>query len=226
MAKVLMVALVIILSVPTASAQAPESLMSLATVDPLTFVRVLAEARVPAGLEIRQSDKSIPPRLSSVPTRERLAQEARVSLDSIAVACNASHRAYRATVAAGVVVVRPTDHAVDYLDQMTVSGQLRARGLMAFAREVFAPLQPTLGRQRAQFGSTPSPVGVDVDRGDALELEIDAQGLTVLEILNEVARRAPGHAWLFVTRDGDTPRIASLGFLHNYGSGTEQPLGN
>lgn len=53
--------------------------------------------------------------------------------------------------------------------------------------------------------------GVDVDYGDSLDLVVETWDKTVVRVLNEVVRQAPGHSWLVVTSDSDNnPRRWSV----------------
>lgn len=70
---------------------------------------------------------------------------------------------------------------------------------------------------RGRVGSRPGRPGEEVDYGDSVEFSISANGLTVLQVLNELAKHAAGHPWLVVTSDGSSPRITSFGFLHDRG---------
>jgi hypothetical protein len=208
--------------------QVPVSLVGAASQDPLSMVNLLAEAAIPAGAEIRQSDyqrftgsprRWDPERLS----RERFAQETTVPADRLVAAFNQSHATYRALMMGGVLVIRPARDRAPYLDGGAPMATLSARGLMPLAERMFVPLDPRLAQEGGRAGSLVGPIGVELDRGDDLQLVVEARGKTVIQVLNDIARQAPGHAWLVVTMDGDR-RIERFGFMHRYGTTSEQSL--
>jgi hypothetical protein len=207
-----------------ASAQAPASLLAAAAADPTSFAHLLAEAGIPAGLEIREPDMlrvSTPTsRRCLTVTREELTRETTVPIEQVVMAFNLGHTGYRAAMMEGVLVIRPVPRSAAYLDSNPPFGQLRGRGLMRFAEKVFAPADPRLDQPGGRVSSVSGPVGVEIDRGDDLDLVIDAVGLTALEVLNQIARLAPGHPWLVVTTHDDTPRVERFGFGDRYGTTT------
>jgi hypothetical protein len=203
-------------------AVAPVSVQQAASADPLSFVLVLAEAGIPAGLELRDADRRQASSMRPM-TREQMSAEPTVPLEGVLAAFNQSHPDYRAEVVDGVVVVRPVTGRSGYLDSFAPNRTLSGQGLMRIAEKVFAPLDSRLDQPGGRIGSTLSPIGVTVDRGEGLDLAIEARGRTVLSVLNELARH--GHPWLVVTsseRKGSP--ITRYGFAHRYRTTSEQPL--
>jgi len=210
--------IVLLLAQGPAIVSAP--LLEAATDNPLRFVQVLAEAGIPAGLELRSADLPISGRRNVDRThREYLQAQPVVALSDVVDAFNRSHGDYRAMIDRGVVIVRPAGPRAMYMDTRPLSGRIEAVGLMSFAERVFAPLDRTLGLSGGRAGSRLGPIGVDVDYGDDLSLTVDgAEHLTAVEILNEVARQAPGHPWIVITSGGDEPTVRRFGFAHRYGT--------
>ena len=166
-------------------------------------------------------------RASGIPaqwTPDRLARQQTVAVDRIVATFNEGHEGYRAAIVDGVVVVRPLPRGTSYLDSKPVSGAVAAHGLMRFAEKVFAPLDNHLDRPGGRAGSSIGTLGPPIDRGESVDVSIDATGRTVLEILNAVARQAPGHPWLVVSSDTPSPRPDRFGFLHGQGTTSELPL--
>src|SRR5258707_115742 len=93
-------------------AQVPAALLPAAQNSPVEFVMAVADASVPAGLEIRSSEL-FPRRkpefdLKSEPTRP---------VAELVQVFNAYHGDYGATIVDDVLVVRPTGKRSAYLDQ-------------------------------------------------------------------------------------------------------------
>jgi len=226
-------ALALVLAALTAGAEAagaPASLIAMRAADPKTFVEVLAHLGVPAGLEIRQADyrRSYTTGQGWHPddwTREKLARQPSVPLDDVVSAFNRRRGDYRATLMQGVVVIRPTRKPAAYLDSKPAFGRMEGQGLDRVAEKIFAPLDSLLDQPGARVGSRLSAVGAEVDFGDALQIAIDARGLSPLDALNRMAAAAPGHAWIVVTTDDATPRIGRFGFVHRHGATTTMSVG-
>lgn len=187
---------------------------------PLEFVMDLAHAAIPAGIEIRAADRSNERYgdLSEVPP-------ATADRGQLARLFNQHHSTYHAQLIDGVVVVRPSQDATPYLGQtLAPDVVLRERGLMRTIERIFSVLDPRLSAAGPRVGSVLGPVGVDVDRGENLAVEIDARGRSLIQVLDDLARAAPGHAWLVVT-DGQTPaHIIRAGLIHQYRTTTEEPV--
>lgn len=68
-------------------------------------------------------------------------------------------------------------------------------------------------------------LGVESDRGDGVQLSTDAGGRTVVDVLNEIARQAPGHAWVVTTIGDLNTQVVAFGFVHRFATMVELPLG-
>ena len=88
-------------------------------------------------------------------------------------AFNDHHRQYRAEILDKVVVIRPVTQRAAYLDSGAPIGELRAQGLIRIAAKIFAPLDPTLDAAGGRVGSVLGPVGIEIDRGENIEIERD-----------------------------------------------------
>jgi hypothetical protein len=89
---------------------------------------------------------------------------------------------------------------------------------MRVAEKLFVPVAPTLGIPGGRAGSSMVPPETS---GEYIPMSVDVTGLSVVAALNEIAKRAPGHAWL-VTTELSTP--IEFGFIHEFGSGTHQRM--
>jgi hypothetical protein len=187
---------------------------SVAAVPPETFVWYLVKARMPAGLEIHLADRVVETIPQAVPP-----VFAAVTTGNLVSAFNTGHSRYKADLEGGVLVVRPRDRRSAYLDALAPPGRIQTRGIMTAARALFAPLSPLLNSPGGWVGSA---LGGIEDTGEDVKLDIDAEGITVVSVLNAIARSAPGHGWLVVTTDQGEPDIMRIGFMHAKGSSAFQ----
>jgi hypothetical protein len=198
-----------------APATVPSSLAGSAKRSPLELVGALAAASVPAGLEIRHSDDVLP---SPWPPAFRDSKR-RVPIADVLAAFNAARQDYRGVAAkGGVVVLRPADGRLPFLDQgSTIPAGTTVTGVMAAARRVFSQLDPALTGAVAGSGSM---------KGAGIRIALDgSDGRTVLDTLNQIAVQAPGHAWVITTvRERDATKIAELGFIHGDGTRDRLPM--
>ena len=181
---------------------------------PVRFVDALADLSIPAGLELRKQDRFAGSSETVIPD-----SPAR-SVEELARLFSAAHSDYSATVVDGTMVVRPAQNRSEYLDGAAPLLSVTVRGLMRVTEKLFAPLNPGLDAEGARAGSVLGPVGVEVDRGENLEIRLDTRGKTVLETLTAIAR-ATGHPWFVVTDSATPPHILRAGFVHRYGTTTE-----
>jgi hypothetical protein len=209
---------------PRTTQQVPAALLAAADRDPVAFVMLLAEAAIPAGLEVREPDAH--PKSGQRFDLPRDAGTAPMAAaNDLIAAFNRAHPEYQAAMADGVIVVRPATRVPDYLDQPSTLGQFTGKGLMRVAEHLFAPLDPKLAAPGGRLGSYPGAIGVEVDRGEQLQITVDGRGLTNLGVLNQVARQAAGHPWLVVVDDiARTPHIVRVGFINRAGTTTETSL--
>ena len=202
---------------PAAVARVPASVLRLVGGSPLTLAMALADASVPAGLEIKQTDWAAPH-----PHFDLTRDDAFISEIELVAAFNERHSAYRAVIIDGVIVIRPIASQPDYLDSEAKEFQVQGRGLVSIASRLFEPLKNG-GSRLGQTGSMLSAVGVDVDRGDNIALTVDSRGQAVLTVLNGIVMQAPGHVWLVVVAaDSRTP--LRFGFVHQSGTTTERAI--
>jgi hypothetical protein len=210
-------------------ATVPSATLTAAKADPLRFVMQLVEAGVPAGLEIRAADRQRAARSATkwnqtrVP-RERIGFEDLVPTTQLLTLFNSGRSDYQAALVEGVVVVRPTRDRAAYLDGAASFPDIDANNLFEALKQVFAPLDPSLVARGSSAGSLLSPIGADVDRGASLKLNARSDGKLVIDVLNDFASKAAGHAWLVTTDDEGT--ITQVGAVHQYGTTTERPIGN
>jgi hypothetical protein len=195
-----------------AGRQVPAALAEVAGVDPYAFARYLAEASVPAGIEMREADRS------TRTMRELSLQDGRtISLEDLAEVFNSAHVDYRAEIAGGILHVAPIEGRSPYLDDDARQEQVTVTGLMTVMQVLFAPLDRSLtpGGVRAS-----ALARSDVDHGEQARIDLHTVGLTRREVLNAVARSMPGHVWL-VTTAGTPPTINQVGFIHSDRSTSE-----
>lgn len=198
--------------------QVPAALLAAVGEPPLVFIGLLAEAAVPAGLEIKQ-----PERFRPASKAYDIDRDSTTSVAELIKVFNLSNRDYRAESMADVVVIRPAERKAAYLDSSAPPGWISGRGLMSMTEKLFAPLHPTLAISGGRPGSLLSPMGMEIDRGENVQLTVDATRRRVIDVLNEIAKQAPGHPWL-VTTDDPAAKIVRFGFMHRHGTTTEQPL--
>jgi hypothetical protein len=225
---VTLVALLAALGARPAGADVPASLLSFADAHPLTVLHLLAEALVPAGLELKAVDHrefpSVAWRWNPVDSpvgRERFSLDTRSSTDEFIAAFNRSQVRYRAESRHGVLVIRPVAGGAGYLESRPLSGRLAATGLLRFAEKVFKPLDDRLDGPGGRAGSLLGRPGEELRRDD-VEIVVEASGLSVIDVLNDAARLAPGYPWLVVSSDDDEPRIERVGF--GFGGGTTREI--
>jgi hypothetical protein len=214
--------LLFLFSLVQAGSGVPASLLDAASGDPMSFLSRLADARIPAGLEIREADiRPIRPLAGGrVAGGER--QQA-LPVERVIAAFNKQHSDYVASVENDVVVVRPVRGRSDYLSAKPFTGAITGTGLMRVAEKMFAPLDRTLDQSGGRPGSRLGQPGVEVDYGDQIQVGIDAGSLTVIDALVRLSRQAPGHAWVVVT-SGEPSKPVRYGFVHAGASATWMPI--
>ena len=195
------------------SVTVPSSLV-LAASRPLgEFAFALADASVPAGLEIREVDDGAAP-----PSSSNIDKNQRVPLEEVMTAFNARQHDYHAVVRRGVVVIRPVSGNVSFLErQSPITQEIKITGLMAAARRVFVDLDSGLS------GPILNSIG---HKGDDIPVTLDGRGgRTVMDTLNQIVAQAPGRVWVVTTREGrDGVRVVSFGLIQAGGSRRTQPM--
>ena len=207
----------------------PESLLEAARANPYTFVHLLSQTGVPAGLELREADR---PRRGDFRPQwqpEALGKQDRIPLDMVLTEFNKVQRTYRAESVDGVINVRPVERRATYLDSAPIAGAIRERGLMNVAGRLFEPLSPTKSATGGRISVLSSPVGVDIDRGENIDIALEVTGKPVVQLLNEIVGRTTQQAWLVVTSEMDaaqlpSTRVARFGFIHQHWTTTERPI--
>ena len=207
----------------------PESLLDAAGANPYTFVHLLSQVGVPAGLELREADR---PRRGDFRPQwqpEALGKQDRIPLDMVLAEFNKAQRTYRAELVDGVINVRPVERRAAYLDSSAVTGTIRERGLMNVAGRLFEPLSPAQSATGGRISVLSSPVGVDIDRGENIDIALEVTGKPVVQLLNEIVGRTTQQAWLVVTSEMDaaqlpSSRVARFGFIHQHWTTTERPI--
>lgn len=186
----------------------PASLLASAHASPVEFAMALANASVPAGLEIRESDDMLPDRWPVF----NLDRTRRVSMADIVSAFNAERRDYHVARMHDVLVIRPVRATLPLLEAASaIDRPTRIVGAMAAARRVFAQLDPGL------LGPILNSLG---HPGDDLPIVLDGRGgRTVIDTLNQIVDQAPPRVWVVTTRlDGTDVRLVSFGLIGADGS--------
>lgn len=195
----------------------PSSLLVAASRSPVEFIKALAYASIPSGLEIRESDDVMP---SPSPGAFDIDREQRVSLDGLIATFNAAHPDYYAVVMrGGVTVVRPIKGTLPFLDQpSSLSNVVTVTGALAAARLVFTAVDPRLA------GPILNSLG---HKGEDIPVVLDGSGgRTVVDTLNQIVTQAPGRSWVVTTReerDGGV-RVTGFGFVDADGRRLTQPM--
>ena len=182
----------------------PSALLAAASQSLVEFGFALADASIPAGLEMKELDDGPPLR----PAVE-IDPKQRVPLDGLVTTFNAQHRDYRAVVMrGGVMVIRPAKGRLSFLDEPSaISQKITVTGLMAAARQVFDALDPGLASR---------PILNSMERkGDDIPVVLDGTGgRTVMDTLNQIVTQAPGRVWVVTTREEpDGVRVVSFGLM-------------
>jgi hypothetical protein len=181
----------------------PASLLVAASQSLVDFAYALANASIPAGLEIKESDDG-PPLAPAV----NIDPKQRIPLNDLVATFNADRHEYRAVVMSGdVIVIRPVKGMVPFLDGPSpISQEVTVTGLMAAARRVFAALDPGLN------GPVLNSMG---HKGDDISVALDGGGgRTVMDTLNQIVTQAPGRVWVVTTREEpDGQRVISFGLI-------------
>lgn len=124
-----------------ASVVVPAALIEAARQSPVDFAAALAGASVPSGFEIKEADDGPPSEMATAPVDPNL----KVAMTDVIRAFEDRHPSYRARMIRGVLVVRPVEGALAFLDEpSTIYPPVKVVGIMAAARRIFVPLEPSL----------------------------------------------------------------------------------
>jgi hypothetical protein len=192
----------------------PAAVVEAAQQSPVDFAAALAGAAVPSGFEIKEADDGPP----SAPAAGLVDPQQKVALTEVISAFEGRHPGYRARMTAGVLVVRPVEDALPFLDEpSTIYPAANVTGIMDAARRVFLPLDPRLS----------GPVLNGIGRpGDQVPVALDGSGgRTVIDTLNQIVTQVRGRAWVVTTKKlGRDVRVIGFGFIDGDGSRRRQPL--
>ena len=214
--------LLLVLLIAQVGSGSPASLSS-AAADPVNLVAILSEAGIPAGLEVREADVK-QPRIRERSLASGGQAPSNVSPAELIAAFNKSNSEYVAVLQDGVVLIRPVNGRSEYLNTRPFSGSIAGTGLMRVSEKIFVPLDRNLDLPGGRAGSHIGQPGVDVDYGDGLRIAVDAADtLTVIDVLIQVAKQAPGHSWVIVTA-GQPSRITRYGVIHGKAATTWMPI--
>ena len=194
----------------------PASLLAAVDYPLAEFIRMIARV-TPAGFEMRESDDVAPLRSTAVPEGQST-----VALTEVVDAFNRVHRSYHAEIMNGVLVVRPIDRRVTFLDRPSPIREPTTQiGVMRAIRFVLSPLNPRL-LDGVVIGST---LGLHAFEGLSRSIALDgSQPRRVIDTLNQVAVQAPG-AWQVVTRRvADETEIVQYGFIYTDGARTRSRM--
>ena len=192
----------------------PASLLEAARRSPVDFAAALASASVAAGFELKEADDG-PPSGQAIAAGGR---DQKVTLPDVAKAFEARHLEYRASTLQGVLVVRPVQGVLPFLDEPSaIYPRVTVKGVMGAARRIFLPIDPRLsGPGLNTLGPPSEEVPVTLD---------GSSGRKVIDTLNQIVRQVPGRAWVVTTRKtGNEVRLVGFGFIEADGSRRIQPL--
>jgi hypothetical protein len=137
-----------------------------------------------------------------------------VAASALVSAFNDKQRAYRAALIDDVFVIRPAESRAAYLDARAPGMRLRTRGLSEATRWLFAPLDSRLAPGEPHI---PGGLGGKDEAGDAVQVDLNVDGRSILNVLNELVKQLPNRAWLALTTDGDTAQVGQIGFIRPNG---------
>lgn len=192
----------------------PAALIEAAQQSPVDFAAALASASVPSGFEVKEADDGPPSQRATASADP----DRRVAVTGVLRAFEEQHPSYRARMVRGVIVVRPVEGVLAFLDEpSTINPPVKLSDIMGAARRVFVPLDPRLS----------GPVVNGVGRpSDNVPVELDGSGgRTVIDTLNQIVTQVPSRAWVVTTRkQGSDIRVIGFGFIEGDGGRRTQPL--
>jgi hypothetical protein len=195
----------------------PATLLTIAERPPLEFVALLANASIPAGIEVKASDDVYPMRPASYNRNE----PKQVPISDLVTAFNTHHSDYTATLMADAIVVRPVDGRASFLDHpSTIDPPVTIVGVMDAERAIFAPLDARLLGPAIGGG-----LGREAARGLSTSFTLDGTGgRRVIDTLNQLARQMLG-AWQVTTEErGRDWHVAKFGFIYTTFGRTVQSM--
>ncbi len=205
------------LSSPPQTPRVPAALLDSANRSPVAVLMQLADAAVPAGLEIRASDPWQPRRKPDF----ALPREPMVPATALVDAFNAAHADYRAAVRDGVIVIRPIGRHAAYLDAPSTVGHVTVLGVMKAGRDIFAGLDPAVNSPGGILGSI---MATPEEAGETTQISLDGHGRANMDLLNDLVRQRPS-GWYVVSSDDAGPaRVLKFGFMSVRGVSAEIDL--
>ena len=200
----------------------PAELLALANRTPLEFANMLATACVPSGIELREIDDVYTSGRPEVTPDTHFDLETRIPANRVADAFNENHREYRADWMEGVMVIRPREGQVAFLDEPSeLTETFEIVGVMNAARRILCQLQSSLCSGvvlGSQIGSLETAGFHDHIRLDP------ANRPRVIDMLNQIVRQSP-RTWNVVTRSQiNLSQVLSYGFIHAHGQRTIQQI--
>ena len=195
----------------------PPYLLSAAERPPLEVTFLLANAGIPCGIEIRESDDVVP--RPPADARRDLLQQVPASM--VVEAFNASHREYRAALVDGVFVIQPSAGRASFLDSPSVIvPRITIVGTMEALRRILSPLDTRLLSPHIGGG-----IGPEAAKGLTARFVLDGSGpRRVIDTLNQLVLQMPG-AWEVTTRQyGQEWKIAKFGFIYGDRSRSQETI--
>jgi hypothetical protein len=178
----------------------------------MDFAFLLANASIPAGIEIRERDSN--PATTLLDYSHSLSSQ--VAAADVVRSFNAEHSDYRASIVDGVFVIRPVNGTAHFLDQpSSIDHIVTVDGPMAALRRVFAQLDPRL------LG----PVLNSYEGEHAAKVVLNGSAAhSVLQMLGQVTKQTK-KTWQVVIQGQDqTWRIVAIGLIYPNGQRRTQRL--
>lgn len=197
--------------------QVPALLLLESSRPTIEFAMLLADASVPSGIEIRQTDGAYFRQLQF-----GLDRRDTVPVTKVIDAFNVTHADYQAALRDGVFVIRPIGRRAQFIDTPSIVQRLDVAGMMNALNKVFAQLVPSLGIPPAGIIRN-FLGGVPPDLGDEVVVHVDGFDgeKRVIDVLNDIVKQAP-RTWYVETSTTDhtkEPQIVRVGFLLRNGKG-------
>lgn len=199
----------------TQSSELSARLERAALAPPLEFAMMLAQAGVPSGVVLGESESRSP---TGGPPDPHLPRGAVTSVEVLARAFNASHSTHRAVVLGDVLVIHRGTALPELLTRRSGSGKGEVIGAMQAVRLAWSGLDPKL--RPSGDGVLSSAIGVEAeDRSASMRVVFDGSEARVLDALNSIATQTR-RTWLLVISDdpASSPSTARIGLINRGGS--------
>jgi hypothetical protein len=172
------------------------------------FMMLVAHASVRAGIELKEIDNAA---VTGTPIRPK-GETKQVPREELVAAIHARKPGYQATWDRDVLLIRPVNGRLKFLDTpSTLTSATAIVGVMQSLRTIMAPLDPRLLRPAVGTGR-----GWEALRALSANITLDgSNGRTVIDTLNQVVLQNPG-AWHVMTRfEGGEWRVSEFGFSYS-----------